>query len=195
MKKKEMLKEQKRLKEQRNEKFQDFSDKSNVNTVIYISIGVILFIGLTYLIINIANGTWTSYNRQNPIVGIDTKLLMCGTLFDKSDKEYLVLAYNIKNKDDVVYSAMFESYKGELPLYYLDLESGFNKHCVGDKTNLVNDSTKIMFNKQTLLHIKDGKIVKSYVEKDQINNYLTKEKQKNLFFFNIFLYNKGVVML
>ena len=176
MKKKEMLKEQKRLKAEKNVKLLDFNDKNDVKTVVYISIGVVLFIGLIYLIINIANGTWTSYNRQNPTVGIDTKLLMCGTLFNRTDKEYLVLAYNIKNENDVVYSAMFESYKGELPLYYLDLESGFNKHCVGDKSNLVNDSTKIMFNKQTLLYIKDGKIVKSYTEKDKIKDYLTKEK-------------------
>lgn len=176
MKKKEMLKEQKRLKEARNEKFLDFNDKNDIKNVLYISIGVILFIGVVFLIINIANGTWTSYNRKNPIPSIDNKLLMCGTLFNRSDKEYLVLAYNIKNENDVVYNALVESYKGDLPLYYLDLESGFNKHCVGDKSSLVSDSTKIMFNTQTLLHIKDGKIVKTYTTKEQIKDYLTKEK-------------------
>lgn len=176
MKKKEILKEQKRLKEERNVKLLDFNDKNDVKVTIYISIGVILFIGFIFLVINIAKGTWTSYNRQNPIPSLDPKLLMCGTLYNQTDKEYLVLAYNIKNKDDVIYSALFESYKGELPLYYLDLESGFNKSCVGNKNNFVNDSTKIMFSTKTLLHIKDGKIIKSYTNKEEIKNYLTKEK-------------------
>lgn len=176
MKKKEMLKEQKRLKAERNEKFLDFNDKNDVKTVVYITIGVLLFIGLVYLIINIVNGTWTSYNRKNPIPTIDTSLLMCGTMFEKSDKEYLVLAFNIKNEEDAIYGTLFESYKGDLPLYYLDLESGFNKGCVGDKSNFANNSTEIKFNTQTLLHIKDKKIVKTYTTKEQIKEYLTKEK-------------------
>ena len=81
---------------------------------------------------------------------------MCGTLFNRQNEEYLVLAYNVNNEDDMIYNALFEGYKGSLPIYYLDLESGFNKNCVSDQSNLVNDSTKIKFNNQSLLHIKDG---------------------------------------
>ena len=176
MKKKEMLKEQKRLREERNQKAFDFNDKDDAKKVIYIALGVVVFIGLVFVIINLFNGTWVSYKRQNEEVAIDTNLLMCGTLFDKSEKEYLVLAYNINNEEDVVYNALFESYTKDLPLYYLDLESGFIKNCIGDKNNFVNDSTKIKFASQTLLHIKDGKIVKSYTTKEQIKDYLTKEK-------------------
>lgn len=171
-----MMKEQKRLKEARNEKILDFSDTDDVKKIIYIALGVVLFIGLVYLIINIVNGTWTSYKRENETPSIDNSLLMCGTLFNKKDTEYLVLAFNIKNEDDNIYGSMYESYKGSLPLYYLDLESGFNKSCVSEKANLVSDSTKIKFASQTLLHIKNGKIVKTYTTKEQIKNYLTKEK-------------------
>lgn len=176
MKKKEMLKEQKKLKEARNEKLLDFSDKEDVMKVIYISLGVLVFIGLVFVAINLFNGTWSSYERKNPLPSLDANLLMCGTLFDTSDTEYLVLAYNIKQESDTVYSAMYGSYKGEMPIYYLDLESGFNKACVGEKSNLVNDSTKIKFASQTLLHIKNGKIVKSYTNKEEIKSYLAKEK-------------------
>lgn len=171
-----MLKEQKRLKAERNEKFFDFNDKNDVKTVLYITIGVLLFIGLVFLVINIVRGTWSTYNRKNPIPTIDTSLVMCGTLFDKKDEEYLVLAFNIKKEEDATYGTLFESYKGDLPIYYLDLESGFNKGCVGETSNLVSDSTKIKFNTQTLLHIKSGKIIKTYTTKDQIKEYLTKEK-------------------
>ena len=176
MKKKEMLKEQKRLKEASKEKLLDFSDKDDVKKILYITGGVVLFIALVFVVINLFNGTWNDYERENDPVSIDGYLLMCGTLFDRGEEEFLVLAYNPKNEDDVVYSTLFDSYKGDLTLYYLDLESGFNKSCIGDKNNFVNDSAKIKFASQSLLHIKNGKIIKSYTNKEEIKDYLTKEK-------------------
>ena len=177
MKKKEMLKEQKRIKEQSKEVGFDFSEKSDIKKVFYITVGVLLFIGLIFVLINIFNGTWKVFERKNnQEVGIDANLLMCGTLFNRDDKEYLVLSFNINNEDDALYSALVEKYQGDLPLYYLDLESGFNKNCIGERNNLVNDSSKIKFASQTLLHIKNGKIVKSYTTKDQIKAYFNKEK-------------------
>lgn len=177
MKKKEMLKEQKRLKEQSKEKLLDFSDKDDIKKIFYISGGVLLFIAVVFILINLFNGTWNLFSRENDEpTGIDGYLVMCGTMFNKKDKEYLVLAYNIKNEDDALYSALIENYKGDLPIYYLDLEDGFNKNCLGDKNNFVNDSTRIKFASQSLLHIKDGKIIKSYTTKEQIKTYLMKEK-------------------
>ena len=174
MKKKEIMKEQKRLKAAQKEKLLDFSDKDDVKKVIYITLGVVAFIVLVFLVMNLINGTWKSYKRQNPTPAIDNSLVMCGTLFNKTDEEYLVLAYNIKNDDDVIYSSIYDSYNDKIPLYYLDLESGFNKSCIGEKSNLVSDSTKIKFASQTLLHIKNGKIIKSYTTKDQIKDYFMK---------------------
>lgn len=172
MKKKDILKEQKRLKSARNEKFIDFNDSDDIKKVIYITIGVLLFIGLVFVFINIFNGTWNLFSRKNDeVVEIDSSLLMCGTLFNRADDEYLVLAYNINNEDDSLYSQFVDEYNKRPPLYYLDLESGFNKSCIGEKNNLVNDSTKIKFASQTLLHIKDGKIIKTYTTKEKIKEY------------------------
>lgn len=177
MKKKDILKEQKRMKAARNEKAFDFSESSDIKKTLYIAGGVVLFIGIVFILINIFNGTWNLFSRENDDpVGIDSALVMCGTMFNRADEEYLVLAYNIRNEDDGIYNTLFGTYKGDLPLYYLDLETGFNKGCVGEKNNLVSDSTKIKFASQTLLHIKNGKIVKSYTTREQIKNYLTKEK-------------------
>ena len=172
MKKKEMLKEQKRLKAAKNEKFIDLSEKSDLLKLVYITIGVLLFIGLVFVAINIFNGTWNIFSRENEeVVEFDESLVMCGTMFSRDDEEYLVLAYNINNEDDGLYAMFVEEYNERLPLYYLDLESGFNKTCLGEKNNLVNDSTKIKFASQTLLHIKDGKISKSYTTKEKIKEY------------------------
>lgn len=177
MKKKEMLKEQKRLKEQKKEKMLDFNDKDDIKKIVYISLGVVIFIGLVFVLINLFNGTWNLFSRKNDDpTSIDGYLLMCGTIFNKTDDEYLVLAYDIKNDDESIYGVLMETYKGDLPIYYLDLKSGFNKTCLGDKNNFVNDSTKIKFASSSLLHIKDGKIIKSYTTKEQIKSYLMKEK-------------------
>jgi len=177
MKKKEILKEQKRIKAAQKERAFDFSEASDVKKLLYISGGVIIFIVVVFIMTNILNGTWDLFSRDNEgPVEIDTALVMCGTIFSKTDKEYLVMAYNIKNDEDSVYSALFEGYSGKLPIYYLDLESGFNKGCIGEKNNFVNNSEKIKFASQTLLYIKDGKIIKSYTTKEQIKSFLTKEK-------------------
>lgn len=173
MKKKEMLKEQKKMKAFRNEKFIDLNDKDDLKKIGFITLGVLFFIAIVFVLINLFNGTWNLFSRKNDEVNFNPYLVMCGTLFNRQNEEYLVLAYNVNNEDDMIYNALFEGYKGSLPIYYLDLESGFNKNCVSDQSNLVNDSTKIKFNNQSLLHIKDGQIIKSYTNKEQIKNYLT----------------------
>lgn len=174
MKKKEMLKEQKKLKMAQREKLIDFSEKDDILKVVYITLGVLIFIAIVFVVINLINGTWSTLKRQNETTALDESIVMCGTMFTRPDKEYLVLAYNVNNSDDVLYASLFDSYEGDLPLYYLDLESGFNKSCLGEKNNLVNDSTKIKFASQVLLHIKDGKIIKSYTTKELIKGYFAK---------------------
>lgn len=176
MKKKEMLKEQKKLKAFRNEKFIDLNDKSDLKKIAFITIGVLLFIAVVFVLINFFKGTWNLFSRENEDISFNPNLVICGTLFNRDIDEYLVLAYNVNEKEDTVYSAMFDGYKGSLPFYYLDLKSGFNKSCVSEISNLVSDSTKIKFSTQTLLHIKDGKIIKSYTSKEQIKDYLTSAK-------------------
>ena len=50
----------------------------------------------------------------------------------------------------------------------MDLESGFNKTCVGDKLVIDNDISKLKLTSPTLLLIKNGKIEKSYSTKEDI---------------------------
>ena len=56
MNKKQMIKEQKKLKQQRKEVEILFKDDKEVFGVFKIALGVILFIGLVYVGINILNG-------------------------------------------------------------------------------------------------------------------------------------------
>ena len=173
MNKKQMKKEQERLKKERNQVYMDFSDKNDIKKVVYVFLGVILFIGIVFVCINLFNGTWNLFTRENaPITDQGEDRVMCGTMFNKSEEEYLVLAYDFSDDNQVVYQALKESYAGSTPFYLLDLHSAFNNACVGDETVISSDLSKLKLSEPTLLRIKGDKIVGSYKTKESIKDYV-----------------------
>ena len=176
MNKKQMLKEQKRLKEERKQVENLFQDDKEVYKVFKIALGVIIFVGLVYVLINIFNGNWnilTSKNKKT--TEIDSKMLIAGTLFNKEEGEYLVLAFDMKDEKQSFYGALTNNYSDSPKLYYLDLSSGFNNNFVGDSTVISNDLTKLKLNGPTLLLLKGDKIVRSYTEEKDIVNYFVQK--------------------
>ena len=168
MNKKQMIKEQKRLKQERKEVATLFKDDKEVYNVFKIALGVILFIGIIYAGINILNGNWNLFTKKNvPVTEIDSKMVMVGTMFNKEDSEYLVLAYDINDKS--------QGYSGTDKLYILDLGSGFNKDFIGEKSVISEDLTKLKFSGPTLLVINKDKITKSYATEKEIIDYLSKK--------------------
>ena len=176
MNKKQMIKEQKRLKQERKEVATLFKDDKEVYNVFKIALGVILFIGIIYAGINILNGNWNLFTKKNvPVTEIDSKMVMVGTMFNKEENEYLVLAYDINDKAQGFYAPLIDSYSGTFKLYILDLGSGFNKDFIGDKSNISTDLTKLKFSGPTLLVINKDKITKSYTSEKEIIDYLSKK--------------------
>lgn len=177
MNKKQMKKEQEKLKRQQAEKYFDFNDKDDVMKIIKISLGVVLFIGVIFVLINIFNGTWNLFTRENAEISDQGEnRVMCGTMFEQTDSEYLVLAYEFDNEDQIIYPVLQGTYQGALTIYTFDLKSGFNKTCVGEKSNITTDVTKLQLSGPTLLHIKDKKIIASKTDKESIKNYITNLK-------------------
>ena len=176
MNKKQMLKEQKRLKQERKEVENLFKDDKEVYKVFKIGLGVIAFVGLAFVLINIFNGNWNIFTAKNTHkTEIDSKMLIAGNMLNKEENEYLVLAYNMKEEKENFYGALTSNYNGSKNLYYIDLSSGFNNKFVSDKTNISNDLNAIKFGGPTLLLIKGDKIVKSYTtEKDIVNYFVQK---------------------
>lgn len=173
MNKKTILKEQKRLKEERRQAERMFNDDKEIYNVFKIGLGVICFILFAFAIINIANGNWNLFNKKNDVVEeIDNKMVIVGTMFNIEEIDYLVLAYDMKAEDKDFYSILASKYNGTSNFYYLDLSSGFNRDYVGDKTVISNDLSKLKFGGATLLIINKDKIVKSYIGEDAIVNYL-----------------------
>ena len=175
MNKKQMKKEQERLKKERNQVYMDFSDKNDVKKVLYVALGVIAFIGIVFVAINIFNGTWNLFTRENtPISDQGENRVMCGTLLNRDEGEYLVLAYDFEKEKDTFYPIIKDKYNMFTLVYELDLHSGFNKSCVGEKTNISSDLKKLVLAEPTLLKVKDGKIIESYKNKEEIKKYFSK---------------------
>lgn len=176
MNKKQMIKEQKRIKQEQKEVATLFQDDKEVYNVFKIALGVILFIGLAYVGINILNGNWKIFTKENiKTEEIDSKMLMVGTMFNKEEGEYLVLAYDMKDDSQTFYGALTNNYYKTPNLYYLDLSSGFNDKFIGDKTVISNDLNKLKFSGPTLLLINKDKITKSYITEKDIVNYFSEK--------------------
>ena len=118
MNKKQILKEQKRLKEERKQVQNLFNDEKDVYNVFKIGLGVILFILLAFAGINIMNGNWNLFSKNNiKQEEIDNSMVMVGTMFNKEDGKYLVLAYDMNDQNNTFYAALTENYYNELKLY------------------------------------------------------------------------------
>ena len=177
MNKKQMIKEQKRLKQQQKEVETLFKDDKEVFKVFKIALGVILFIGLAYVVINIMNGNWKILTKSNKkATEIDTQMLMIGNMFNKEEDEYLVLAYDMQNEKDAFYGVLISNYSDtSKKLYYVDLSSGFNTNFLGDKTVISNDLNKLKLSGPVLLSIKGDKIIKSYTTEKEIINFFSQK--------------------
>ena len=176
MKKKEIIKEQKKLKAQKKEVETLFKSDKDVYNVFKIALGVILFIGLVFVGMNIINGNWNLFNKDNKkTTEIDSRMVIAGTMFNKEEKEYLVLAYDMKDEKDAIYYAAASNYQGDKKLYYLDLSSGFNENFIGDKPVMSSDLNKLKFSGATLLVIKGDKITKSYTKEAEIIKFFSQK--------------------
>ncbi len=177
MNKKQMLKEQKRIKKEKKEASQLFTDDKEVYNIFKIALGVIIFLALSYVIVNIFKGNLNIFNKKNVATEeIDSTMVMVGTMFNKSDTEYYVLAYDMSDEINPYYAALAGNYNGEKTLYKLDLSSGFNSNYVGKESNITSDLSKFKLNGPTLLVIKGDKIISSYTKEEDITKYLNSEK-------------------
>jgi len=177
MNKKQMIKEQKKLKQQRKEAEVLFNDDKEVFNVFKIAIGVLLFIGIVYAGINIFNGNWGIFTKDNKkTTEIDSKMLMIGNMFNKEDNEYLVFAYDMSDEKEAFYGALINNYQDTTKsLYYVDLSSGFNTNFIGEKTVISSDLTKLKFGGAALLSIKGDKIIKSYTTEKEIVDFFSQK--------------------
>lgn len=169
MKKKEIMKQQIKEKEQRRELEREITTNEFLGSLWKIVLGVGIFILLIITVLNIKNGTWNIFSRENKVTEeLHTNVVMCGTMFDKEYDEYYVIAYDFSNEDQV---EKLSSLDPSTRHFFLDLNSAFNSSCKGEKNNITKDVEKLVIAEPTLIHIRSKEINKTVTGLDEIVDY------------------------
>ncbi len=172
MSKKEMLKEQARLKKEKRMLDEDIKKEDLVKSLLVITLGVLGFLAIAYFGMNIIKGNIKFGKDETVIDDTVDKGVICGTLLTQEEKDYYVMAYSFKDNDTKkLYQGIMSMYQGTM--YQLDTDSALNNVCVGEKTVVNNDVTKLQIASPTLLHIVNGKIEKTYTTQEEIMKALS----------------------
>lgn len=177
MKKKEYQKQIAKEKKQMKE-YNDSNHGINVKTFVIIAVCVIGFIFMMFAFTKIKTGEWNLFTKANSLkytAEAQTTKILCGSVLNRDDNEYFVLAYEMTEDNASIYETIVERYNSsasKIPLYKLDLGNSRNNICRGDSLNIVNDVTQLKLVVPTLIKIKDGKIVENYTNYETIKNIL-----------------------
>ena len=177
MKKKEY---QKRIQKEKEDlkAFKNKNEGLNVRAFIYITLGVVGFVFLMFAFTKIRTGEWNLFTRKNSFkyeAEVQSTKILCGSILNREDSEYYVLAFPMKEDNAVLYESVVERYKSSskaIPLYKVDFSNSRNNICKGDSLVITNDVTTLKLVNPTLAKVKDGNIVETHTDYDSIKNIL-----------------------
>ena len=177
MKKKEYQKKVEKEKREIRE-FREANHGINMKTFAYISLGVIAFVLLMFVFTKIKTGEWNLFTKENFAsysASIQSTKILCGSILNREDSEYFVLAYDMQSDNASMYEAIVERYKNTGSggqLYKVDLANSRNNICKSDSLSITNDVKTLKLVIPTLIKVKDGKIVENYTSYETIKNTL-----------------------
>lgn len=177
MKKKEI---QKKLKNEKinMRKYEMNSANKNIKNGIIIACSVIAFISLMFVFTKIKTGEWNLFTKENNInytAEAQTEKITCGSILNRSNEEYYVIAYQMDEDSASLYQSIIEKYNTsskKIPLYQLDLSNNRNNICMSDNLTITNDVTTLKLVVPTLLKIKNNQVISNTTNYDSIKNEL-----------------------
>lgn len=161
------MKKNKKMKSNEVELIKTTNEETDqVKTFVYILIGVAVVTGLLYFLS-------TNYFVKDGVKNDDDVAeeayaynnVNVGTVFNRSESEYYVFAFDPENLQSSYYSALLNSYKSDkVKMYFMDLSIEINKEYVKDISNSkATKPSELALKSPTLIKIKSGKIDK-YLE-------------------------------
>lgn len=144
-----------------------------IMSIILIVIGV--FYGLTYLI---SDNLDNNIPNNNTEVDIQYSEILVGEIYNQSEDEYYVLAYNDSDGSQTYISNVkeYNSLENSIKTYLIDLTNAFNKKYVSETSNFESDFP--IFKGNTLLKISKDVIVEIYEEEkitEKLNELMVRE--------------------
>ena len=171
-----------KIKKQVEKKEVEIQDEYSLKGMLKIVAVILIVFGIFYFITTLFAKPVSNETKQNVV--IDTSKITLGQLLTREYDEYYVIAINeslygssyIVTNYTEMYNKHISEYKQQensLPFYYVDMTDGLNKKYISDELNITNDISKLKLNDEVLFKIKNGKIEKSYVGKDEILDKLS----------------------
>lgn len=151
------------------------SSNPEISTAIKITIGVIIFLGLVYLIGSIATGKIKLKKEKDPEVKIQYSEILAEQTFKQSNSEYYVLFYDYEDNGASYINAITEGLSETV--YKVDLNKKFNStYTTKEVTNRSpKNASELKVSNPTLIKIKNGKVIKFALGKDEIKKLVSQK--------------------
>lgn len=149
------------------------SDDSSIMDKFFIIAGVVLFLLCFYILtVYITNKNDTGTEEKEKTVEISKDEIIIGRSLSMGKGEYYVLYFDGYLRD--TYDEIAKNYKGELPIYKVDMTSPFNKKYVTDGESNKNPTkiSEFKINGPTLMKISNKKVVEYIEGEDNIRTNL-----------------------
>ena len=170
------------LKNLKNEKRarRELEDNDNViGRFVGTIFGVLIVLIIGYLLVGIFFTKTIKFgkDKEETNVTIDKSTILLGNLFNQKESEYIVIVYDINNKDDKSLENWISYYKSknsDMAIYKVDSKNKMNAKYIGDKENesapISLEDLKVKA--PTLIKIKDGNIAEYYEGETSVKEML-----------------------
>ena len=154
-----------------------------VTKIVKILVGVLLVLGITYLIAALITGDiklGKKQEKETEEVEIQYEEILAGETFKQDASEYYVMYFNFTDNIAASYLTFKDTYsykENSLDFYIVDLEKGFNQSFVRndeeDYNKYPNSIDDIKVSNPTILKIANHKVVERVEGKQDVLNYLS----------------------
>ena len=165
----------KRPKRERNKTNHSMNEADGFKNFLIVLASVLVFIGIVYLgalgleKLGVFEAGYTKPSKE--ATEISTEYIMIGTVFNRPEKDYIVIFDDYSKNINPYVNSLAENYK--LRSYKVDMSKSENSKYKSDKENTnVKKDSDLKINDVTMIRITNGKVSKYIVGADKIEEYL-----------------------
>lgn len=155
----------------------DYSSDSDTSSVIKTLIGVIVFLGIGYLLmlgmeaLGIFEAGYTPQEKESTVFSYE--FIPASTIFNRNEQEYYVLFDNYESNytKDIYVNELVDKLE-KTSVYKVDMSLNENKKYAGEENTKVTGLDNLSVNGVTLIKISNGKVVKYVSGSEKIEEYL-----------------------
>ena len=175
---KQMLKNLKKEKKLRNTYVED--TENYIGRFIGTIFGVLLVLVVAYLLVGIfltKTITFGKDKEDNKTVTIDNSTILLSNIFNQKEDEYLVIIYDINNKDDSSMSNWISYYKSkntESTVYTVDSKNKMNSKYIVEKDSNkdAKELSELKVIAPTIIKVNKGSITEYYEGETSVKSLL-----------------------